>query len=420
MGFVANFFAHVNCLYYNPSMLSPIAHKLRPKVFEAYIGQTHLVGAGRPITEMIARGSIPSLIFWGPPGCGKTTLAYLIASQLDAELIAISAVDSGKEDVKKAITKGHDNRALFGRKQTILFVDEIHRFNKVQQDSLLKAVEEGVVTLIATTTENPGFSVIPALVSRCHIFMLHALGDGEMNSLLTKTLESYPDSKIDDEARSFILSYSSGDARKLLNALELAVTTSKHITVQNLESILQKKTIRYDKTGEDHYNTISAFIKSMRGGQPDATLHYLARMISGGEDPIFVARRMVIFASEDIGNAQPTALVLATACMQAVAQIGMPEARIILAQCATYLATAKKSTASYDAISMALADVEDKILDSIPLHLRNPVNKVVKSEGYGQDHIRYPWKVEKEGGGVSQEYMPANLVGKKYYHLKGS
>jgi putative ATPase len=396
-------------------MSAPIAHTLRPKIFDDFVGQSHLVGEGKPVTEMVRRGTIPSLIFWGPPGCGKTTLAYLIARHIDAELVAISAVDSGKEEVKKAIARGHDNRALFGRKQTILFVDEIHRFNKAQQDALLKAVEEGIVTLIATTTENPGFSVIPALVSRAHVFMLHALTDVEMETVIEKTMKQYSGVRLTDDAKAFILSYASGDARKLLNGLDLAATSYKDITVQNLESILQKKTIRYDKTGEDHYNTISAFIKSMRGSQPDATLHYLARMISGGEDPMFIARRMVIFASEDVGNAQPTALVLANSCMQAVSQIGMPEARILLAQCATYLATAKKSTASYDGISEALSDVEGKILDSIPLHLRNPVNKVVKGEGYGQGHVRYPWKEEKQGREVDQEYMPSNLRGKKYY-----
>ncbi|MFO0703676.1 MAG: replication-associated recombination protein A [Patescibacteria group bacterium] len=397
--------------------ITPIAHLLRPKTFSDFVGQSHLVGEGKPITEMVKRGTIPSLIFWGPPGCGKTTLAYLIARNVEAELVAISAVDSGKEDVKKAIAKGFENQALFGKNQTILFVDEIHRFNKAQQDALLKAVEEGTVTLIATTTENPGFSVIPALVSRSHVFMLHALTDVEMKVVIKKALSSYNDVKIEKKAEEFLLSYSSGDARKLLNALDLAATSYKNITVQNLESILQKKTIRYDKTGEDHYNTISAFIKSMRGGQPDAALHYLARMIEGGEDPMFIARRMVIFASEDVGNATPTALVVANATMQAISQIGMPEGRIILAQCATYLATAKKSTASYDGIEIALSDVHEKILDPIPLHLRNAVNKVVKGEGYGEGHIRYPWKEEKEGREVTQEYMPENLKGKKYYNL---
>jgi len=396
-------------------MSTPLAFELRPKVFTEFIGQAHLVGPGKPITQMVGSGSISSLIFWGPPGCGKTTLAHLIAQSIHADFVALSAVESGMADVKKTIAQAQKYRMGLEQKQTILFVDEIHRFNKAQQDSLLKAVEEGIITLIATTTENPGFEVIPALVSRCHVYMLHSLTEDEMDLIIDRCLVYFKDVKLDEKARDFLRSYAAGDSRRVINALETAVKISKIITVELLSTVLQKKTIRYDKGGEDHYDTISAFIKSMRGSQPDATLHYLARMVDAGEDPIFIARRMVVFASEDVGNAQPTAIVVATACMQAVHMIGMPEARIILAQCATYLATAKKSTASYVGIEEALHDIATMPLDPIPLHLRNAVNKVMKNEGYGAGHIRYPWQEEKEGRKVDQEYMPKNLKGKKYY-----
>ncbi len=399
-------------------MSAPLAFELRPKVFADFIGQTHLVGPGKPITQMVESGSISSLIFWGPPGCGKTTLAHLIAQSIHAEFVALSAVESGTADVKKTIAQAQKYRAGLEQKQTILFVDEIHRFNKAQQDSLLKAVEEGIITLIATTTENPGFEVIPALVSRCHVYMLHSLTEDEIDQIIDRCLAHFRDLTLDAKARDFLRSYAAGDSRRVINALETAAKISKDITVELLSTVLQKRTIRYDKGGEDHYNTISAFIKSMRGSQPDATLHYLARMIDAGEDPVFIARRMVVFASEDVGNAQPTALVVATACMQAVHMIGMPEARIVLAQCATYLATAKKSTASYVGISEALHDIATMPLGPIPLHLRNAVNKVVKAEGYGKGHIRYPWQQEKEGKQVDQEYMPKNLKGKKYYRVE--
>lgn len=396
-------------------MSTPLAYVLRPKTFTEFIGQSHLVGKGKPITQAVESGTVFSMIFWGPPGCGKTTLAYLIAASVEAELVAISAVDSGKEDVRKAISQAEIYRNSLEQKQTILFVDEIHRFNKAQQDSLLKAVEEGIITLIATTTENPGFSVIPALISRCHTYMLNPLTDSEMDEIIDRCLAYFPGSKMDQKTRTFLRSYAAGDSRRIINAFEIAIKSSNTITVDILSSVLQKKTIRYDKAGENHYDTISAFIKSMRGSHADATLHYLARMLDAGEDPVFIARRMVIFASEDVGNAQPTALVVASSCMQSVKLIGMPEARIILAQCATYLATAKKSTASYVGISEALHDVETMSADPIPLHLRNPVNKVVEKEGYGEGHVRYPWQEEKKGNKIEQEYMPANLKGKKYY-----
>jgi putative ATPase len=301
-----------------------------------------------------------------------------------------------------------------GPTQTILFIDEIHRFNKLQQDALLGAVEEGTITLIGATTENPGFSVIPALVSRCQTYRLYAHTDIDAIEVVKKAAHILK-LTLKKDAISFLISYGSGDLRKILNALELASIGHKTLTAALLTQMLQSKTSRYDKTGDDHYDTISAFIKSMRGSQPDASLHYLARMIESGEDPLFIARRMVIFASEDVGNIQPTALVVATSCMQAIAQIGMPEGRIILAQCATYLATCKKSTASYEALGEAERDIKDLPWDPIPLHLRNPVNKVVKAEKYGDGHVRYPWKEDAKGNPMHQEYMPKNLIGKRYY-----
>lgn len=409
--------------------MTPLAHLLRPTRFEDYIGQSHLVGKGKVITRMVEEGSVPSLLFWGPPGCGKTTLAQLIATALDAVFVSISAVESGTSDIKAIIQSAKRRRAELPTEptHTILFIDEIHRFNKLQQDALLGAVEQGILTLFGATTENPGFSVIPALVSRCQVYHLQPHTAADMQQIITKAGEHLGLAKPPKEVVDFLISYGSGDARKIISAIELAASGQKKLTLAHLQSVLQSKTSRYDKGGEEHYDTISAFIKSMRGGSAEASLHYLARMIESGEDPVFIARRMVIFASEDVGNAQPTALVVATACMQAVALIGMPEARIILAQCATYLATAKKSTASYDGISLALSDVQQLPWDPIPLHLRNPVNKVVKAEGYGAGHIRYPWKVTntsdlsaEEAGHedhhtVQQEYLPANLKGKKYY-----
>ena len=330
-----------------------------------------------------------------------------------------TAVESGTSDIKAIIQSAKRRRAELPTEptHTILFIDEIHRFNKLQQDALLGAVEQGILTLFGATTENPGFSVIPALVSRCQVYHLQPHTAADMLQIITKAGEHLGLAKPPKEVVDFLISYGSGDARKIISAIELAASGQKKLTLTHLQSVLQSKTSRYDKGGEEHYDTISAFIKSMRGSDADASLHYLARMIESGEDPIFISRRMVIFASEDVGNAQPTALVVATSCMQAVALIGMPEARIILAQCATYLATAKKSTASYDGISLALSDVQNLPWDPIPLHLRNAVNKVVKAEGYGDGHIRYPWKEEEKGNTVTQEHLPTNVKGKKYYKV---
>src|SRR3989344_2109950 len=393
----------------------PLAERLRPNKLDEFVGQENLVGRGKPIRRMLETGNIHSMIFWGPPGSGKTTLARLIAHYTKALFVPFSAVTSGVAEVRKVISES-DQRKKFFQQNTILFIDEIHRFNKAQQDAFLPAVEQGVITLIGATTENPGFEVNAPLISRSHVYVLSALSDDDIVTIAKRATARYKKITFEPDALKHIVKHANGDARTAINAIELAASISKTITLKVAEEALQRKAVFYDKKGDFHYDTISAFIKSMRGSQPDATLHYLARMIKSGEDPIFIARRMVIFASEDIGNAQPTALVLATSCMQAVHMIGMPEAKLILSQTATYLATAKKSISSTTGITEALNDIETLQLGAIPLHLRNPSNKVMKQEGYGRGHVRYPWLEEKmTGKKVKQEYLPENLKGKKYY-----
>lgn len=394
----------------------PLAEHLRPQSLDEFVGQEHLVGHGKPIRRMIENKKVISMVFWGPPGTGKTTLARIIAKYIDANFVPFSAVaGGGVAEVRKIIAEAKKNYGLF-KKTTVLFVDEIHRFNKAQQDAFLPYVEDGTITLIGATTENPGFEVIAPLVSRSQIYVLYSLTEKEIEVIVKKAVKFYPKHKFEKDAIDHIIKNANGDGRTAINAIELSASLSKKITLKVAEEAVQRKAIFYDKKGDWHYDTISAFIKSMRGSQPDATLHYLARMIKAGEDPIFIARRMVIFASEDIGNAQPTALVLATAAMQACHMIGWPEAGLILAQTATYLATAKKSIASTNGIMAAMGDIDEKNLDPIPLHLRNAPNKLMRSLGFGQGHVRYPWKVERETGRkINQEYMPKNLVGKKYY-----
>lgn len=364
---------------------------------------------------MLENKAVTSMILWGPPGVGKTTLAHLVSKYIEAHFVFFSAVTSGVEEVRKTIAAARKMREE-EKKQTVLFVDEIHRFNKSQQDAFLPSVEEGTIILIGATTENPGFRVNAPLISRSQVYVLNALSEDELKKVAKRALKEYPKHKWSDDAVSHIIKQANGDARTLLNAVELASSISSSVDLKAAEQAVQQKAIFYDKKGDWHYDTISAFIKSMRGSKPDATLHYLARMIKAGEDPMFIARRMVIFAAEDIGNAQPTALVVATSTMQAVHMIGMPEATLILAQCATYLASAKKSIASTMGISAALSDIDEENLDPIPLHLRNPANKVMKKLNYGKGHTRYPWLIERETGSkVDQEYMPINLRGKKYY-----
>ena len=392
-------------------MNEPLAERIRPKSLDDYISQQHLVGKNGILTNHIKQGIIPSLILWGPPGIGKTTLANIIANESGRPFYTLSAISSGVKDVREVIEKAKKSGGLFTTKNPILFIDEIHRFSKSQQDSLLGAVEKGWVTLIGATTENPSFEVIPALLSRCQVYILNSFDKNDLVALLHRAMEKdevISKKKIKLKETDALLQVSSGDARKLLNIFELLVASEEKVTITNkmvLEKV-QKNTVRYDKTGEQHYDIISAFIKSIRGSDPNAAVYYLARMIEGGEDVKFIARRMLISASEDIGNANPTAFILANNTFQAVAVIGYPESRIILSQCAVYLANSAKSNASYMAINNAQQLVKQTGDLSVPLHLRNAPTKLMKDLNYGKD---YQYSHNYQDNFVVQEFLPKEI-----------
>src|SRR3990167_517781 len=380
----------------------PLAERLRPASLKTVVGQEHLIGPNQPLSKLLNADRLPSILFWGPPGTGKTTFARLLARETKRPFVQLSAVDATVKDVRAVIAEAEGRRRL-SETAPVLFIDEIHRFNTAQQDALLSAVESGVITLVGATTENPSFKVNAPLLSRLRVLTLKPLDHTALHTLIRRAIKLYPEHRLTKDATEYLIAAADGDARTLLNSLEVAVTLGLSIDVDLAAQAVQRKVIRYDQAGEGHYDTISAFIKSMRGSDPNAALHYLARMIEAGEDPVFIARRMVVFASEDIGNALPTALVVATATMQSVHMIGLPEARIILAQCATYLATAPKNRAAYNGIEAALHDVRDRTLPPIPLHLRNAVTDFMKEQGYGQ------------GDTEALGFLPENLKDVQYY-----
>ena len=388
---------------------------MRPRTLDEVVGQAHLIGEQGVLRKALAGGMLPSLILWGPPGVGKTTLARLIAQDLKRPFHALSAVSSGVKDVREVIEQAGGS-GLFAR-SAVLFIDEIHRFSKAQQDSLLGAVEKGTITLIGATTENPSFEVIGALLSRCQVYVLEPLAEEHLLELLDRALRldaGLKDRRIELRETQALLRASGGDARRLLNTFELCVkaTAEPAIITDALVHEVARTTARYDKQGEQHYDIISAFIKSMRGSDPNAAVYWLARMVEGGEDPLFIARRMVILASEDIGNANPNALLMATTTMQAAQMIGWPESRIILSQCAVYLACSPKSNASYMAIGAAQAEVRKSGDLPVPLHLRNAPTKLMKDLGYGAN---YKYSHEGEGNFLDQEYLPDALKGNAFY-----
>ncbi|MBR5106207.1 MAG: replication-associated recombination protein A [Alistipes sp.] len=400
-------------------MSAPLAERLRPKSLEDYIGQQHLVGEGGVFRRFIEAGNVPSFILWGPPGVGKTTLAKIVANTLERPFYTLSAVTSGVKEVREVIESAK-NQKFFSAKTPLLFIDEIHRFNKSQQDSLLGAVEQGVITLIGATTENPSFEVISPLLSRCQVYTLKPMQDADLQHLLDRALTTDVELKkrnIKVEESAALFRFAGGDARKLLNILDI-VTSSREgdliITDELVTDVLQQNIALYDKNGEQHYDVISAFIKSVRGSDPNAAIYYLARMLAGGEEPRFIARRLVILASEDIGLANPNALLLANACFDTVHKIGMPEARITLAETTIYLATSQKSNSAYTAINEALAFVQkDTNLRPVPLHLRNAVTELMSDEGYGKG---YKYAHDFAGNFVEQEFMPESLKGRQFYH----
>jgi len=372
----------------------PLANRIRPVSLDEFVGQTHLVGEGKPLRVAIERAHLFSFLLWGPPGVGKTTLARIYANAVGAKFYELSAVSAGKADITKIAEEDTEGVSK------ILFLDEIHRFNKAQQDYLLPFVESGVLTLIGATTENPSFEVIPALLSRCRVFVLESHSDEEMQQIIARTGVT-----LDDDAREWLIAVVGGDARQAITIIDATEKLYKTVTLSHLKEAVQSKHLRYDKHGEEHHNTISAFIKSMRASQPDAAMYYLARMVTSGEDPKFIARRMVIFASEDIGLAQPTALVVANAVFRAVETIGYPEAAINLAHGVAYLTNCKKDRSAYDALGLAMADAKKYGNLPIPLNIRNAPTKLMKDIGYGKGYEKY----------TKEDLLPEQLKGKKYF-----
>jgi putative ATPase len=400
-------------------MLAPLAERLRPKTLDEYIGQKHLVGEGSVLRRMIESGRVPSFILWGPPGVGKTTLAQIISKTLDTPFFTLSAINAGVKDVREVIETARKNQ-FFDTKTPILFIDEIHRFSKSQQDSLLGAVETGVVTLIGATTENPSFEVIRPLLSRCQVYVLKSLDKSDLETLLQRALSTdvyLKERKIQLEQTDALFRFSGGDARKLLNILDLVVSAESGdeivVNDQVVTERLQENPAAYDKGGEMHYDIISAFIKSVRGSDPDAAIYWLARMVEGGEDPAFIARRLVILSAEDIGLANPNALLLANACFDSLQKIGWPESRIILAQTTIYLATSPKSNSAYLSIDGAISLVKETGNLPVPLHLRNSPTGLMKELGYGKD---YKYAHDFPGHFVDQEYLPKELNGRRIWH----
>ena len=403
---------------------APLAERMRPSTFDDFVGQEHVVGAERVLRKALAADRLPSFILWGPPGSGKTTLARLVAAATKANFAPVSAVTSGVADLRRIVGEARENQAMHQQK-TILFVDEIHRFNKAQQDVILPHVEDGTVTFIGATTENPSFEVISPLLSRCRVFTLEALSPQQVEDIVNRALLDQETglgklaADMDPDAMEQLVNVANGDARVALNALETAVFATqpdeegrRRIDLDTVSDALQRRSPLYDKAGEGHYDTISAFIKSVRGSSPDGALYWLARMIDAGEDPMFLARRLVILAAEDIGLAQPEALAVAVAAQQAVHFLGMPEGRIPLAEATVYLATAPKSNSAYMGLEMALDDVRKRSNEPVPLHLRNAVTGLMRDRGYGKD---YRYSHDYEGHFVQQEFLPASLKDRRYY-----
>ncbi len=405
-------------------MEAPLATRMRPATFNDFVGQEHLIGSGRVLRKAIETGKIPSVILWGPPGSGKTTLAYIIADATESHFSPISAVNAGVADLRRIIEEAKDRHKAL-QQQTILFIDEIHRFNKAQQDAVLPYVEDGTVVLIGATTENPSFEVVSALISRCQVLTLNPLTDDEIHLIVLRALKDTIrglgalNIELDEDALHHLITVSNNDARVALNGLEMAalatppdVDGKRRISLATIEDAVQHRALRYDKDGEHHYNTISALHKSMRGSDPDASLYWLARMLEAGEDPLYIARRLVRFASEDVGMADPQALVLAVATQQAVHFLGIPEGNLALAEAVVYLATTAKSNSLYQAYSRVQEEVRQSSSEPVPLHLRNPVTPLMKEAGYGKG---YKYAHDYSGHFVEQQNLPDSLQGKRYY-----